>query len=210
VDVPYYAQTAEFSCGPACLLMAMRVLDPRVRLTRAAEFEVWRDCNMVGVRGADPYGLSVPLLKAGHEVVLVAARRDAIDAAAWERRLAKGPFTREDMRLALFAAGENRRRAKRLGLRVRRAAPTIAAIEAAMRQGFVALVLAHMGVVHGWDIPHWVVVSGVSATEVTFNDPYPPKGRKGNRLTHALFRKMAGDVAGLGMTPAVVLARRPL
>ena len=80
LDVPYYAQTAEFSCGPASLLMAMRFLDPVFPLTRASEFEVWRDCNMVGVRGADAFGLAVPLLKAGYEARLVAASRVAVDA----------------------------------------------------------------------------------------------------------------------------------
>ncbi len=206
--VPYYAQTAEFSCGPASLLMAMRFLDPGFPLTRASEFEVWRDCNMVGVRGADPFGLAVPLLRAGHEVRLVAARRVAVDAETWRRRLVGSRFSPEDAKLAVFAAGQNRRRALKLGLGFRRAAPTVARVRAAMREGFVVLALVNMGVVHQYDIPHWVVVTGISPTRVTFNDPYPPKGRKGLRLEHALFQKMMDDVSPLGMTPAIVLARR--
>ena len=68
IDIPYYAQSSEFTCGPACVLMVLKFLDPAVKLNRSLEFEVWRQCNMIGPKGADPFGLSVPLLDAGHEV----------------------------------------------------------------------------------------------------------------------------------------------
>jgi hypothetical protein len=206
--VPYYAQTSEFSCGPASLLMAMKHLDPGFRMTRASEYEVWRDCNMAGVRGADSFGLAVPLLRAGHEVRLLTARRAAVDPDTWKRRLIGGGFSAQDADLALFVARQNGRRALGLGLEFRRAAPTVARVQAAMRQGFIALALVHMGVVHQYDIPHWVVVSGVSSTRVTFNDPYPPAGRKGLHQAPPVFQRMMDDVSSLGMTPAVVLARR--
>jgi len=50
-NVPYYAQSSDFSCGPACVLMVMKHFNPNLHLTRALEYEVWRQCNMIGIRG---------------------------------------------------------------------------------------------------------------------------------------------------------------
>ncbi len=67
--IPYYAQSAEFTCGPACVLMVFKFFDTHLKLNRTLAFEVWRQCNIIGVRGADPFGMSVPLLDTGYEVV---------------------------------------------------------------------------------------------------------------------------------------------
>jgi len=208
LSVPYYAQTSEFSCGPASLLMALKHLDPRLRLSRTLEYEVWRQCNMIGVRGADPYGLSIPLLQAGHDAHLVVGARRALEPAKWSRTLVAHGFEPEDAKLAIFGIGENRRRALARGLAVERAFPTVAVIEARVRAGWIPVALVHMGVVHELDVPHWVVVTGVSASEVAFNDPYRPRGRKGVRLPRATFQKILDDVRPMGMSPAVVFARR--
>ena len=68
LKIPYYAQSAEFTCGPACVLMVLKFFNPHLKLNRTLEFEVWRQCNMIGARGADPFGISVPLLDAGYGV----------------------------------------------------------------------------------------------------------------------------------------------
>jgi len=86
-NVPYYEQTSEFTCGPACILMVMKHFDPRIELTRQLEFEVWRHCNMIGTKGADPFGLAVPLIDAGFEVQLITRRRATVNAKHWKRRL---------------------------------------------------------------------------------------------------------------------------
>jgi hypothetical protein len=208
LSMPYYAQSSEFSCGPACILMVMKHLDPGIRLSRALEFEVWRQCNMIGIRGADPYGLCVPLLDAGCEVCLTSRRRSAVAPSAWRRHLAKSGFDPEEVRLVRFGMQENRRRALARRLTVKHMPPTVAGIEARMREGFVPIALVHMGVVHHLDIPHWVVVTEVAEGYVVFNDPYRPHGRKGIRLNHGTFQKILDDVeARIGMSPAVVFAR---
>ncbi len=81
--IPYYRQSTEFSCGPACLLMIFKCFDKDINLNRTLEFEVWRQCNMIGVRGADPFGMSVPLLDAGHETFLLPQWRQTIDHDLW-------------------------------------------------------------------------------------------------------------------------------
>ena len=95
-NVPYYAQTSEFTCGPACLLMVMKHFHPRLRLGRELEFEVWRQCNMIGIKGADPYGLSIPLSDAGYKVHLTTQYRGIVKYRPWKRRLRR-LFSREEI-----------------------------------------------------------------------------------------------------------------
>jgi hypothetical protein len=208
LNMPYYAQSAEFTCGPACVVMVRKYFEPNLRMDRDLEFEVWRQCNMVGVRGADPYGLSVPLIDAGYDVHLITERRQVIDSSRWRRRLNRH-FSREEVELSLFGMKQNRERALRRRLKVTFSRPVVNDILAGLRDDFVPVALVHMGVVHSLNIPHWVVVTDADQESVRFNDPYPPKGRKGIRLSHVKFQKILDDIGiRIGLSPSIVFVRR--
>jgi hypothetical protein len=207
-NIPYYAQSAEFTCGPACVLMIFKFFDPHLKLNRTLEFEVWRQCNMIGARGADPFGMSVPLLDAGYEVHLVTQRRRMIDLDLWEHRLRERKFTPEDARLAVFGIAENRKRALSRGLTVEYGRLTVERIAKSLSEGFIPMALVHMGVVHQLDIPHWVVVTDAGEDRVAMNDPYPPEGRKNICVSREEFHQMLGDVGTrIGLSPSVIFIR---
>ena len=206
--IPYYAQSAEFTCGPACALMIFKFFAPHLKLNRTLEFEVWRQCNMIGVRGSDPFGMSVPLLDAGYDVHLATQRRKMIDPDLWRRRLREYSFTPEDAKLAVFGIAENKKRALGRGLTVEYDRLTVERVARSCREGFVPIALVHMGVVHQLDIPHWVVVTDVGEDHVAFNDPYPPKGGKGIRVNRQEFQKMLDDVGTrIGLSPSAIFVR---
>ena len=208
LNMPYYAQTAEFSCGPACVVMVLKFLEPSLRMDRDLEFEVWRQCNMVGVRGADPYGLSVPLIDAGYEVRLITQRRQVINSAQWRRRLVRH-FSSEEVELSLLGMKQNRARALRRHLKITFNRPLVDDILTGLSGGYVPIALVHMGVVHSLNIPHWVVVTGADRETIQFNDPYPPKGRKGIRLSHIKFQKILDDIGTrIGLSPSILFVRR--
>ncbi len=207
-NVPYYAQSSEFSCGPACVLMVMKHFDPSLEMGRELEFEVWRQCNMIGIKGADPYGLSVPLIDAGFEVRLITQRRKIVEYKPWKRRLLRH-FSSDDIELSIFGMRENKRRALSRGLPVSYKPPVVTDVIQGVQKGFVPIALVHMGVVHSLNIPHWIVVTHVDEESVVFNDPYPPKGRKGLRLSHAKFQKILDDIGTkIGFSPSILLVRR--
>jgi hypothetical protein len=187
--------------------MVMKHFEPGLEIDRDLEFEVWRQCNMIGVRGADPYGLAVPLIGAGYEVRLLTQRRRTIDSAFWKRRLTHR-FSREEVELSVLGMRQNRSRALGRGLKVTFKRPAVNDIIRGLHAGFVPICLVHMGVVHSLDIPHWVVVTDADDEWVQFNDPYPPKGRKGIRLSHAKFQKILDDIgARIGFSPSVLFVR---
>ena len=207
-NLPYYPQTSEFSCGPACVLMVMKHFDPKIKMNRHLEFEVWRQCNMIGIRGADPFGLAVPLIDAGFEVRLVTQRKKVVEEKPWRNRLFRH-FSREEIELSFYGMRENQRRALNRNLAVQYKRPLIADIVRGVRDEFVPIALVHMGVVHHLNIPHWVVIADVDEERVVFNDPYPPKGRRGLVLSHAKFQKILDDIGTrIGMSPSVLFTRK--
>ena len=207
-NLPYYPQTSEFSCGPACVLMAMKHFDPKIKMNRHLEYEVWRKCNMIGIRGADPFGLAVPLIDAGFEVRLVTQRKKVVEEKPWRHRLLRH-FSREEIELSFCGMRENQRRALNRNLAVQYKRPLIADIVRGVRDEFVPIALVHMGVVHHLNIPHWVVIADADGERVVFNDPYPPKGRRGLVLSHVKFQKILDDIGTrIGMSPSVLFTRK--
>jgi ribosomal-protein-alanine acetyltransferase len=63
IQVPYYPQTTDFTCGPACLLMAMGACSRRAVLERREELQIWREATTVfmtsGHGGCSPQGLAL-------------------------------------------------------------------------------------------------------------------------------------------------------
>jgi len=208
-NVPYYAQSSDFTCGPACVLMVMKHFDRDLEIGRELEFEVWRQCNMIGVRGADPFGLSVPLLESGYDVRLITQRsRTVDDDDAWRRRLRR-IFSSEEIELSIFGMKENRERALRRRLPVKFKRPVVADILRGVRLDQVPIALVHMGVIHSLNIPHWIVVTDADREYIVFNDPYPPKGRKGLRLSHVKFQKILDDIGTrIGLSPSVLFVKK--
>ncbi|MFJ2324505.1 peptidase C39 family protein [Pseudomonas sp. NPDC087690] len=74
IKVPYYPQTTEFTCGPACLLMAMGALQAQRLLERREELQIWREATTVfmtsGHGGCSPQGLALAAWRRGFRVRL--------------------------------------------------------------------------------------------------------------------------------------------
>jgi len=210
LKMPYYSQTSEFSCGPACVLMIFKFFNTRLKLDRTMEFEVWRQCNMIGVRGADPFGLSIPLLDAGYEVHLLTQCRSMINPDLWKSRMHEHRLPLEDEALAVFGIAENKKRALGRGLTVVYSQVTVNRIAKSFCKGFIPVALVHMGVVHELDIPHWVVVTDIRDDHVAFNDPYPPKGGKNICVSRDDFQQMLSNIrTRTGFSPSVVFIKKP-
>lgn len=74
IKVPYYRQTTDFTCGPACLLMAMGALQADRLLERREELQLWREATTVfmtaGHGGCSPQGLALAAWRRGFKVRL--------------------------------------------------------------------------------------------------------------------------------------------
>lgn len=164
---PYIHQTTDFTCGSACMMMALAWAIPSVRPSRALELRLWRDATTIfmtsGLGGCDPYGLAVTLTRRG--------------LACEVRSSHAGPFFLDGVRSAekkdvmRVTQEEFRRDAAELGI------PTGAALgegglSDAFGGGAVAIVLVSGYRMFRKKVPHWVLAYGQDSRHVFVHDPW--------------------------------------
>ena len=80
--VPYYHQTTEFTCGPACLMMAMGALDGGPPGNHQDEVRLWREASSVhmpgGHGGCSPHGLALAAWRRGYRVRLHLSQQEPL------------------------------------------------------------------------------------------------------------------------------------
>ncbi len=164
----YYAQTTDFTCGPAAMMMAIRRLRPDEPFERTEEFRLWREATTVfmqaGHGGCEPVGMAVAMARRGLDVsvhvnqpgpyfvesVRSADRRDAI-------RLIQADYAVE---------------ARRLDVPIQIEAMTVSRLADAVSAGAGAIVLVSHYEMVGSRTPHWVYVYGWQDGRFLVHDPW--------------------------------------
>lgn len=165
---PYYAQTSEFSCGPAAMMMAMRALDPEALFDRTLEFRLWRESTTVfmqaGHGGCEPIGMAVALARRGFRVEVSVNRLAPyfVDSVRDRSRRDAIQLIQQDY------ANE----AEALGVVTRLEAFTFEGITNALKLGAKVLVLISQYQMVNSRTPHWVMVYGFSGNRLLIHDPW--------------------------------------
>lgn len=168
VRVPHYRQTLDFTCGPACLMMAMKALDPMLRLDRKLELRIWRESTTVfmtsGHGGCGPYGLAVSACHRGFDVEVYVNDEGALFITS-----VRDPEKREVMQLVQEDFLE-----ELAGLPVKLHYRALSALELQeqIERGGIPVVLISSYRIYQEKFPHWIVVTGFDDRYFYFHDPY--------------------------------------
>ncbi|MCP5305520.1 MAG: GNAT family N-acetyltransferase/peptidase C39 family protein [Chromatiaceae bacterium] len=165
--VVWYEQTLDFTCGPACLIMAMKSLDPQVEANRSLELKLWRDATTIfmtsGLGGCGPYGLAL------------AADRRGFNAEVWVNdpgvQMIDSVRNAEKKEVMALVQADMEQEIHERGIPVHLDVLDLTALEAAFDAGAVPLVLISSWQIYNEKSPHWVVVSGFDEHFVYVNDP---------------------------------------
>lgn len=171
IDVPFYRQTLDFTCGPAALMMALRTLGFSEPLDRALEVALWREATTVfmlsGHGGCSAFGLAVAALQRGFGVRVVS------DGGVPFLDSVRIPDKKEVIRLVhegfLGQIAE-------LGGIVEVGTVDVDGVGRALAEGGVPLLLISGYRFYGEKVPHWVVVTGFDDEHLYLNDPYVVPG----------------------------------
>jgi ribosomal protein S18 acetylase RimI-like enzyme len=164
---PYFHQTTEFTCGPACVMMALAWANPRLRPSPALEFKLWRESTTIflssGHGGCDPYGLAVTLRRHGvvPEIHVSGPGPYFLDTVGSDDK-------RRVMRLT---QQEFRREATELGIPAHLTTISESALIAAFNAGATAIVLLCGYHMLRRGVPHWVFAFGHEGRYVLVHDP---------------------------------------
>ena len=163
----YFHQTTEFTCGPACIMMALAWADRSFKPAPAFEFQLWREATTIfmtsGPGGCEPYGLAVALKRHGLEPEVYVSR-----AGPYFLDTARSADKRRVMQVTQHAY---HREAETLGIPSHLTPVNESVLMRAFDAGSVAIVL-----VSGYHMvprgrPHWVFAFGRDGRHVLMHDP---------------------------------------
>jgi len=168
LDVPFYKQTQDFTCGPASLMMAMAYFDYNIPLEKDLEIDIWREAHPGEVYGTVRYGLVLAALKREFGATIISNTKDI----EFREYLKVHYKDLNNERLDFFFK-DMRARCKKAGVVERLADVTVEDIYEALSAGLVPIVLMNAQIFTNEDVAHWVVVSGLDLEEghITVNNP---------------------------------------
>lgn len=166
--VPYYAQTLDFTCGPAALMMAMKAHDRRLRLDRLLETRLWRESTTIfmtsGLGGCGPYGLALAAHRRGFRV--------RVNASAGADLFVAGVRSEEKRDVIRLVQEDMLAQARAAAIVADGTPTTVTGLRAALARGGVPVVLISSYRLTGDKAPHWVTVAGADDRYVYVHDPY--------------------------------------
>ena len=175
LNIPFYRQHYDFTCGPASLMMAMKYLDNDVCLGKELELDLWREGTLVAVYGTSRYGLAFSAAVRGFSA-RVTSNTGGIDFA--EQFVP--PLNAPDMQMLKDQFYERRTRCRKLGVREKQETITGKTISKSLFSNHVPLVVTNSLFFSKEDLPHWIAVTGIDDKFMYFNNPLDtnPKKRK--------------------------------
>ena len=165
---PYVHQTTEFTCGPACMMMALAWAERSAKPgPPALEFQLWREATTIfagsGPGGCEPYGVAVALRRRGLRPEIYVSRPgpyfvDAVRSA-------------EGRRVMQVTQLDFQRQAEALAIPTHLTPVNESVLMQAFDAGNVAIVL-----VSGYHMvprgkPHWIFAFGRDGRRVLMHDP---------------------------------------
>ncbi|MGH8383252.1 ribosomal protein S18-alanine N-acetyltransferase [Pseudomonas sp.] len=207
-QVPYYQQSTDFSCGPACLLMAMAALQPGRALARREEVQLWREATTVfmtsGHGGCSPQGLALAAWRRGFRVLLQVSVDGPLflNGVRSEHKKAVIRLVHEELCTELQSTDVVQLYSKQID------------ISRLLAEGGQPLVLISCFRLTRSKAPHWVLVTGCDEDFVYLHDPDIDHSRHRHALdcqhlpvSHDEFQRMS-LFGGSKLRAAVILYAR--
>lgn len=167
LGVPYYPQSLDFTCGPACLMMAMRHHGYPVPLERWLELTLWREATTVfmlsGHGGCSAHGLAVAALRRGFQATVVSP-----DTGIPFQDSVRDSEKKDVIQLSHETF---QRELKALGGQVDQRQFGARDVVAALRRGAIPIVLVSGYRLYAEKMPHWVVITGYDEENLYLHDP---------------------------------------
>jgi ribosomal protein S18 acetylase RimI-like enzyme len=164
---PYFHQSTEFTCGPACIMMALAWANPDFKPAPALEFALWREATTIvsgsGPGGCDPYGMAVALRHHGLWPKVYVSRPGIYFLETVQ--------SAEKRRVMQITQAEFQRQARALDIPSHLAPVNESVLMGAFDRGNVAIVLVSGYHMIPRGVPHWIFAFGRNGRHVLMHDP---------------------------------------
>lgn len=167
LNVSYYSQGTEFTCGPSCLLMAMNTFNPKQNMNLSNELQIWREATTIfmtsGHGGCGPHGLALSAWKRGYKAEMYLSRNEVLflDSVRTEHKKDIIKLVHQDFEKKIAETN----------IKVHKKRFTLGDLREAIKKGGIPLVLITTYHFDNNRAPHWVVVTAVDESFVYIHDP---------------------------------------
>lgn len=186
IDVPFYRQTMDFTCGSACIVMTLSHFDSDFKLDRNSEIDLWREGSSILVLGMGRYGISFPFLRRGYSVEVLTNLNSIEFLSRIEKRL-----DGRGMQVFRSLYDERRERVMQMGLVEKKIEKvTLDSVRSTIRRGGIPILLTDASELDDDKAPHWVVVTGVRNGYFSLNNPLDASG--GREIPETDFDRISG------------------
>lgn len=170
-SVPFYRQTYDFTCGPACLIMAMRRYRPSLRASSELELDIWRESNLVEAYATSRQGLALAAYRRGFRVRTQgnAESIELVDCLGIDLGV-------ENRAVAAMLHRDLKRRCRAAGIRDETRPVRLSDLVGWLERGWTPIVLVDSRLVSDETLPHWIVVTRIDSDTAAFYDPLARKG----------------------------------
>lgn len=168
---PWYAQTTDFTCGPAALMMAMKSLSTHLKMDQGLELDLWREATtifmMAGHGGCHPIGLALAAKKRGFDVNVYINTPLPLFTSG----------VRQDVKKQTVELVENQfhTRALQENIPIMFADFDLQTLKTALAQGSKVLTLISTYQMDGYKVPHWITITAIDDECLYLHDPSVPE-----------------------------------
>lgn len=170
LEIPYYAQTFDFTCGAASLMMVLKRFNPAIELNRTLELELWREATTIfmtsGIGGCSAQGLALAAIRRGlhARVFTTDTHTPFIDSVRNQHKKEAIEIVHAHFQEQLAATGQP----------VTVSPFGKAEIIEALERKAIPILLVSGYRLYKERTPHWVVVTGFDEHFIYIHDPYIP------------------------------------
>jgi ribosomal protein S18 acetylase RimI-like enzyme len=165
--LPFYAQTTEFTCGPAALMMAMAALDGDYRGSRRDELQLWREATTIymtsGHGGCGPHGLALAAWRRGYRARVFVSQRGPLFIEGVRRQEKKAVMEQVHGDFLADLADTD--------VELNHRGIDLATLRQAIAAGEIPLVLISTWRYDRKKAPHWVLVTAIDQRFAYIHDP---------------------------------------
>ena len=167
LKIPYYQQGTDFTCGPSCLLMAMKTFKPKLEMNLTHELQIWREATTIfmtsGHGGCGPRGLALAGWRRGFKTELYLSHSNVlfIDSVRTEHKKKIISLVQKDFE----------KKVEEAKIKVHKKRMTLQDLKEVIKKGGVVMVLITTYHFDNNRAPHWVIVTAYDDHFVYIHDP---------------------------------------
>jgi ribosomal protein S18 acetylase RimI-like enzyme len=167
LDVPYHQQGTDFTCGPSCLLMAMKTFNPKYSMSLSNELQIWREATTIfmtsGHGGCGPQGLALSAWRRGYKAEMYLSHAQPM--------FVETVRSLEKKKIIELVQKDFEAKIQETNIKVHKKRLTLENLRDILKKGGVPIVLITTYHFDKNRIPHWVVVTAYDDGFVYIHDP---------------------------------------